>query len=81
LPRVTQRPAGENSDKLQKSNIGEFPTMPADLKPLDDLIADAHQWWRFHKARGQQIEALACRIRIKALCDARVALEPKENGK
>lgn len=43
---------------------------------LTDLIEQAEEWRKFHKARGAAgyIEALAASIRIKALKDALRAL-------
>lgn len=43
---------------------------------IDALIREAEQWRVYHKQRGQvgYIEALACDIRIKALRDAKEAM-------
>lgn len=43
---------------------------------IDALIRETEQWRVYHKQRGQvgYIEALACDIRIKALRDAKEAM-------
>lgn len=47
---------------------------------IDSLIRDAEEWLRFHKRRGShgRIEALAAQIRLRALRDAKAAMEAKE---
>jgi hypothetical protein len=44
---------------------------------LDAIIREAEHWRQFHKLRGQlgYIEALGCDIRIKALKDAKEAID------
>ena len=47
------------------------------MEKLDALIEEARKWRLLHKRRGREghVEALAASIRIKALLDARKALE------
>ncbi|PSH68555.1 hypothetical protein CU102_12385 [Phyllobacterium brassicacearum] len=52
---------------------GTFPASPT----LDELIKEAKRWHIFHRSRGKlgQIESLAAQIRIRALNDAKAAVD------
>ena len=45
------------------------------MAKLDALIAETLEWLAFHKSRKAKIEALACQIRLKALREAKLAVE------
>lgn len=52
----------------------------SDCEKIDDLIREAESFRIFHKMRGREgyIEALAAAIRIKALKDARDAINARD---
>ncbi len=48
------------------------------MAKLDALIEDTWAWYEQHKGKGRKIEMLACKIRLKALLDAKMALEAEQ---
>lgn len=48
------------------------------MSGVDALIRETKQWVRRHREHGRRIEALAAAIRLRALMDAKAAMEAKK---